>query len=192
MSIDSIQGILSRLYTDADFLREFIADKNIFYKTHGIVSQETIEFLEAVPVEQIVLFARSLTKKRIHEIKNLIPATTILIGKRINELLLEHSEAYVPNGIHKHHDDAATFINFLLKQKELPDVNPIEGFIRSVLVYELQKIQSFISPKKILISFYRYDILKNYSLILKFSDFKLPQKKITIIIWKDRKSIKVF
>jgi hypothetical protein len=184
MSTDSIQGILSRLYTDIVFRKEFIADKKLFYKKYAIISEKEIEFIEAIPVEQLVFFAQSLLQKRMHELKNLIPGTSILVGKKINELLLEHFEMYVPNGIHKHHDDAITFINYLLKQAALSDNKDTDRFIRSVLCYELQRIKNFTASKRFLISIYKYDVSKNYPLLLKNEEFKVPSKKFTFIIWK--------
>lgn len=185
------QGILSRLYTDVAFREDFITDKKLFYKKYTITSPEVIKFIEDIPVSQIVFFAQSLITKRMHEVKNLLPGTSLLMGKMINEFFVRYSESYVPNGIHKHHDDAKHFVTYLLKQKKISDQKESDYYLRTILSYELQRIKNFISPKRFLISFYRHDLMRVYPLLLKTKNLNVPAKKKTIILWKSSRIIKL-
>lgn len=190
MKIDLTQGILSRLYTDSVFRNDFIKDKELFYKKYSVSSDETIKFIEALPVDQIVFFAQSLLSKRIHEVKALLPLSHKLIGKNSRNLFLVYAESYIPKGIHKHHDDAQHFADYLLKQEQLSEDKNINHFIHWVLKYELHRTNNFINPKKYLFYSYPYDFVNHYSALLKTDNIKVLPKKRIVSFWINGKILK--
>lgn len=179
------QATLGRLYTNAAFRKEFVSDKKSFYRKYNF-SLDTIQFIEGISVNQLTFFAESLLKKRMHEIKNLLPLTFKLLGREAHQLFLEFSDHYVPTGIHKHHEDALEFIAFLLKRKEL-----FNRYLRAVLIYEKQQISNFTSRKKYLVRFYNYDFASNYSLLLNQTDPGELPRKFCVILWSRGKLRKI-
>jgi hypothetical protein len=183
MLIDNTQVILSRLYTNSIFRKEFIADKKKFYQTYT-VSSETITFLEALSIPQLTFFAEGLLKKRMHEVRSLLPLSIKLIGKVFAEFFLKFCDQYTPNGIHKHQEDAIHFVEFVLAQ--LNETN-IDQFTHSVMLYEQEQLRRFMNPKKYRLTFYKYDLVKNYGMLLKQGDLTSLPKKLNIVVWKKGK-----
>jgi hypothetical protein len=191
MSTDNIQGILSRLYTDTLFRNLFLQDKALFYEQNNISSATTMAYLDAIPVKQLLFFSAGLSSKRWHEVKNLLPLSSLLLKKEAITFFTHYSETYLPKGIHKHHDDAIQFITYLQQQVLSIDI-PLNFFIKSVLAYEYSRIQNFMNPKKIRIAFYQYDHVAHYTRLLKEDTIVLPKKKITVVLWKRNSLLKVF
>jgi hypothetical protein len=177
------------LYTNSIFRNEFIADKKSFYHNHAF-SPETITFLEALSIPQLTFFAEGLLKKRMHEVRSLLPLSVKLMRKTFTELFLKFSDQYTPNGIHKHQEDAIQFVEYVLGQ--LKKTN-IDQFGHSVMLYEQEQLRCFINPKKYRISFYKYDLVKNYGILLKQEGVSSLRKRLNIIVWKQGKVfVKIF
>lgn len=183
MQADLAQTILSRLYTDAKFRSEFVKDKAGFCKNNNLVSEEEIRFINSLSADQIVFFAEGLRSKRLHEVKSLIPATSRLLGKRMNEQFGIYAADKTPTGIHKHHDDAIRFGNFLFQTES-------DSFLKSVLKFELKRIQNFLSAKTVSISVHPYNFGNDYPALLKNPSYQ-AKKKFTIILWKQGRIFKI-
>jgi hypothetical protein len=189
MQTDNTQAILSRLYTNSTFRKEFIADKKKFYQKHSL-SSETISFLEALSIPQLTFFAEGLLKKRMHEVKSLLPLSVKLTGKAFTELFLKFSDQYTPGGIHKHPEDAVHFVEYVLVKLGGTGTDQLTC---SVLLYEQEQLKRFLNPKKYRLSFYKYDLVKEYGMLLKQEDITSLRKRFNIVVWKQGKVfIKIF
>lgn len=183
MPIDDTQALLGRLYTNSIFRKEFITDKKEFYQKYKLLP-ETISFMEAISIPQLTFFAEGLLKKRIHEVRALLPLSAKLIGKSFNEFFFEFCDHYTPCGIHKHQEDAIHFVNYCLKQLEKKQNGQL---IASALLYEQEQLNRFINTKAFAFSFYKYDFIKNYKMLLQQEERLSLPKKLTIVIWKQGK-----
>jgi hypothetical protein len=184
MKANLAQTILSRLYTDAKFRSEFTADKAVFCKKNNLTSEEEIHFIDSLSADQITFFAEGLKSKRLHEVRNLIPITSRLLEKRMKDQFGIYAADKTPAGIHKHHDDAIQFGNFLFQTESDP-------FLKSVLKFELKRLQNFVTAKRVSISVHPYNFGKDYTALLKNPGYH-AKKKFTIILWKNGKILKTF
>jgi hypothetical protein len=189
MQIDNMQAILSRLYTNSIFRKEFIADKKNFYQKHTF-SSEMISFFEALSIPQLTFFAEGLLKKRMHEVRSLLPLSVKLIGKAFTEFFFKFCDQYAPTGIHKHQEDAIHFVEYFLAQLNNAGIDQLT---HSVMLYEREQLRRFVNPKTYRLSFYKYDLVKNYGMLLKQEELPSLRKRLTIVVWKQgRVFIKMF
>ncbi|MCW3105494.1 MAG: hypothetical protein JWO09_3934 [Bacteroidetes bacterium] len=176
MQPELAQQLLNRLYTDERYLAEFLADRQLFYSKHQF-TPETIAFLDALSSKQLSFYAHSLKAKRYQLVKQQIPAVCRIMKAALDEHWRSYVGTYVPQGIHKHHDDALHFLAFI-EQQHLTD------FLLSLIKFERLLIGHFIESTKIQLSFHAYDFTAEYQQILKKENYIIPQKKWTCILWR--------
>jgi hypothetical protein len=178
------QPILSRLYTDQAYRQAFLAGKEAFYKTYEISDPESIAFLNALKPEQLEFFAKGLYAKKYHEVIHQIPGTVFLLKDKIGGLFREFSQTPQTYGIHKHHEEAVAFLQFIRKDQSL------SPFIQTILKFEETLISNFTTPKKWKFLFLKFNpvtFLKELS-----SGQASVIKKRTVIVFKNGKICKVY
>jgi hypothetical protein len=141
------RSTLWRLYTDTAFRKEFIFDKHLFYHTYDIPI-ETIDFLENISIDELMLFADTVLKKRMKKVQQLLPCTFTLIGKDIQYLFFKFCDYHTFSGIRRHQDDAVRFVGYLLKQKEFLSPSEDKLYIRAMMLFEQHQLmnQVFCEP----------------------------------------------
>ncbi len=184
MKASESQQILSRLYTDQAYRQAFLAGKEVFYKTYEIKDPESIAFLNALKPEQLEFFAKGLYAKKYHEVIHQIPGTVFLLKERIGAMFREFSQSPQTYSVHKHHEEALAFLQFIEKNQSL------SPFIQTILKFEGTLISNFIAPKKWKFLFLKF----NPVIFLKElpSDQAPVIKKRTIIVFKNGKIYKVY
>lgn len=128
MGLVELQKVLAKLYTDTE-LREHFFSNPQFGETLGLTPLE-VQQLSELSVSQVNLFASSLKRKRLGEVKELLPLTQRVLGKDFSKEFWCYSETYNPSGIKKHYQDALAFAKFLEQQK----LEPV--WIRDLIRYE--------------------------------------------------------
>lgn len=176
MQPELAQQLLNRLYTDEHFLSEFLADRQQFYSTYGF-TQETISFLDVLSSKQLSFYAHSLKAKRYQLVKQQIPAISKIMKGTLDQHWRSYAGTYVPEGIHKHHDDALHFLGFIEQQN-------LDDFIRALIKFERLLIVHFLESSKTTLSFHTYDFTAEYQQILKKENYIIPRKKRTVIFWR--------
>lgn len=185
MTAEQSQQILSRLYTDRDYRRSFLAGKDDFYKVQKIADPEIIAFLNALKVEQLEFFAKGLYAKKYHEVIHQIPGTLCLLKDRLGKLFRDFSETPRTFGVHKHHEEALAFIGFVKKEKE------ISAEERCILEFEESLIRNFLYPKAWHICLLRYDAPR-FLRSLQAGEDPVLQKKRRLILFRKGRVFKVF
>jgi hypothetical protein len=112
MALAEVQRALARLYTDAALPARFRADPRAVGTELGLTAEEARQ-LGTLSVQQLRFFADTLRRKRLGEVRDLLPLTHRLLGQTFVALFWQFAPTYVPRGIHKHRDDALAFVRFL-------------------------------------------------------------------------------
>lgn len=184
MNASESQQILSRLYTDQAYRQAFLAGKDAFYQSYEINDPESIAFLNALKPEQLEFFAKGLYAKKYHEVMHQIPGTVFLLKDKIGGLFREFSQIPRTYGVHKHHEEAVAFLQFIGREQSL------SPFIQTILKFEETLISNFITPKT-----WKFLFLK-FNPITFLKDLPSGQapviKKRTIIVFKNGKIYKVY
>jgi hypothetical protein len=123
MALAEVQGALARLYTDAALPARFFADPVAVAPELGLSPEEARQ-LGTLQAEQIHFFADTLRRKRLGEVRALLPLTHRLLGRAFVALFWQIAPTYVPRGIHKHRDDALAFVAFLERAARAEGVTP--------------------------------------------------------------------
>lgn len=118
MSLNLIQQVLARLYTDAEFRQRFFQDIESTGRELGL-NAEQVQQLRQLRSPQVDFFARSLERKRLNAVRGLLPLTTKALAAQFPPLFQEYAPTYTPGGIKKHRDDAVMFCNFLTQIQSL-------------------------------------------------------------------------
>lgn len=112
MSLREQQDILARLYADGGFREEFLADPQEIGRRHALADDEIAEIASILP-ESLNFFAESLTAKRLHEAKKLLPVLSRVLGDAFREAFVAFAAGFNPQTIKKHLEDAVEFSRFV-------------------------------------------------------------------------------
>jgi hypothetical protein len=112
MALAEVQYALARLYTDAALPARFFADPLAVGTELGLTAEEARQ-LGTLSAQQVRFFANTLRRKRLCEVRDLLPLTHRLLGKTFVALFWQFAPSYAPRGIYKHRDDALAFVRFL-------------------------------------------------------------------------------
>lgn len=154
MKAEIIQSILSRLYSDTNYLMRFVNNRQLFYFEEQIRDRSLIGFLDKLNTNQLLFFAKTLNAKRYHEIKRLLPLTAHFLGMDMAVAFREFSSKPAVYGIHQHHEEALAFLEYLrmkLRRNHL---------IREVMRFERQLISQFLSPPVFRLCLFRYPVIE--------------------------------
>ncbi|MEO1132626.1 MAG: hypothetical protein AAFX40_07965 [Cyanobacteria bacterium J06639_1] len=113
MSLVDMQRAIAQIYTQTDIRQAFFSDPNAV--GHQLNLDDTdIARLTCLSKKQVEQFAASLKRKRLNEIRKLLPTLHRCLGKRFSAYFWRYAETYHPKGIRKHHHDAYQFCQFLI------------------------------------------------------------------------------
>ncbi|MEC4803567.1 MAG: hypothetical protein SAJ12_11110 [Jaaginema sp. PMC 1079.18] len=112
MSLDILQQVLARLYTDTEFRQRFFDNPEIIGQEFCL-NAEQVQQLQELRSPQINFFARSLQQKRLQAACSLLPLTYRALESQFSQLFGQYAPTYTPGGIKKHRQDAVMFCNFL-------------------------------------------------------------------------------
>ncbi|MBD2743120.1 hypothetical protein [Coleofasciculus sp. FACHB-1120] len=123
MGLAQTQQILAKLYTNTLLRERFFANPQAVGEEFGLSSDES-QHLAKLSAQQVNLFASSLKRKRLGEVRELLPLTQRVLGKSFAELFWRYAETHVPGGIKKHLEDAIAFATFIENNAQLKEIEP--------------------------------------------------------------------
>lgn len=119
MDLNQTQRLLARLFTDRQFRERFFADPQLAGDELGLTPGEVHQLL-ALSNTEVSAFAQTLHRKRLAEIRRLLPLTCRAIGPGLDELFARHASAFHPSGSRRDLADAHEFAVFLGKVDSVP------------------------------------------------------------------------
>lgn len=174
MSLHEQQNLLARLYTNAQFRREFLSEPAKIGFENGLDENEIAEIVEILP-EEINFFAESLYWKRLREVEKMLPLTKEILKENFARLFREFSQNYNPQTVKKHLEDAIKFGEFLIKS----DVSAIG---KNAAKFEKTKLEFFGYAKRFALCKLDFDFRTIDRKGEKEQVFELKKKTI-IAIW---------
>jgi hypothetical protein len=123
MGVAEQQAALARLYVDPNIRERFRKDPYALCRELGLKASDA-ELLRSLAVDQVDSFARSLRRKRLCEVRKLLPRSCRALGDRYRPLFHDYAAGYLPTGIHRHSYDAAAFAGYLLKRMSSASLEP--------------------------------------------------------------------
>jgi hypothetical protein len=159
MSLMILQQTLARIYTDRKLRDDFLTNPDVVGNSLGLNCQE-IQQLSNLSPQQVNLFANSLKRKRLGEIRKLLPLTNNILGKEFDRLFFKFSETYLPTGNKKHLLDSIAFSEFLeryLIQSLTTDKIQLVWLL-DVLRYETIKLKMFQGKQFLICDRFNYDL----------------------------------
>ncbi len=109
--------------------------------------------LSQLSAPDVNLFATSLKRKHLGEVRELLPMTAKALDKDFSKLFWQYAETYNPQGIKKHLHDAKSFATYIEK------INNIEPeWIIDLVKYEKTWLEAAEPNKRLIIRHFRYAI----------------------------------
>ena len=155
MGLVRMQEILARLYTDASFRGDFFADPSGQGEALGLGEEETRQLATLSPA-QVDFFALQLHRKRLGEVRHLLPFTFKALKDQFNYLFFRYADSYLPSGIKKHQEDAISFAGFLQRYAEAESIEPTWAI--EIARYEATWLEAVIAAQCILLRVFRCDV----------------------------------
>jgi hypothetical protein len=155
MALAEVQHALARLYTDAALPARFLADPLAVGTELGLTDEEARQ-LGTLSVQQIRFFAATLRRKRLGELRDLLPLTHRLLGQTFVALFWQFASTYVPRGIHKHRDDALAFVRFLEQTVGAAGLRP--AWALDLVRYEAARLEAAETARRWTLRRFRYPV----------------------------------
>ncbi|MBD1926632.1 hypothetical protein H6F74_10305 [Trichocoleus sp. FACHB-90] len=157
MGLAQTQQILAQLYTNSLLRSRFFANPQAVGEELGLNSDQAQQ-LAKLSAQQVNLFASSLKRKRLGEVRELLPLTHSVLGKGFAELFWRYAETYIPTGIKKHLEDAIAFSAFVENVTQLESIDP--PWVVDLVRYEKAWLQAAEPSSRLTVCWFRYAIDK--------------------------------
>jgi hypothetical protein len=155
MSLTAVQQTLARIYTDSKLRDDFLTNPDVVGISLGLNCQE-IQQLNQLSSQQVNLFALSLKRKRLGEIRKLLPLTNKVLEKKFDRLFFKYSEIYLPTGSKKHLLDSIAFSEFIEQFLTTDNTQPV--WLLDVLHYETIRLKMFQGKQFIICDRFNYHL----------------------------------
>lgn len=155
MGLGLVQGVLAQLYTNSVLRSRFFADPQAVGTELGLNSDEVTQ-LAQLSAQQVNLFASSLKRKRLGEVRELLPLTQRVLGKDFSKLFWRYAETHLPQGIKKHWEDAIAFSSFIEQVTRSEGIEPL--WIGELVRYEKSWLQAMEPTCHLTVCRFRYAI----------------------------------
>lgn len=147
----ALQPILAQLYTNAELRSRFFTNPEAVGAELGLNSAQIQQLAQlSAPVN---LFATSLQRKRLGEVRELLPMTAKALNREFTELFWQYAETYIPQGIKKHLLDAIAFANYIEK---VGNIAP--AWILDLVRYEKAWLEANEPSKHLIVRRFRYAV----------------------------------
>ena len=151
MDLKATQRLLASLYTDETLRQRFLSAPSAVAVEFGITGADA-RHLAGLSSSQLSGFSRSLTRKRLQELRRVLPATCRALGPRLEDLFARHAAEYHPTGLHRHAADAAAFAAFVAR----PPL-AVPGAVADLASYESHALQFHLGRKFPLLAVFHSD-----------------------------------
>lgn len=148
----ALQPILAQLYTNTELRSRFFTNPEAVGAELGL-NKTQIQQLSQLPSTAVNLFATSLKRKRLGEIRELLPMTAKALDKEFAKLFWQYAETYLPQGIKKHLDDAKSFASYIEK---VGNIKP--DWILDLVRYEKAWLEAAEPNTRLLVRRFRYAV----------------------------------
>lgn len=112
MELSRLQQILVRLYTDRWFRERFFNDPFGVGAAHGL-SPIQVDRWRDLSGAQVEFFASSLVRKRMNEVRKMLPFSSQVLGRTFERLFWLYAETHTLEAHKPHQQDAVNFTNYL-------------------------------------------------------------------------------
>jgi hypothetical protein len=177
MDLATTQAVLSRLYTDADFRKLFSLDPQAALKTMGLEEEDALQIATLKP-QQLRFFAHSLIRKRLGEIKKLLPLTRYALGEVFDPLFRSYAANNRLESGEAHQKDAVRFCWFVHEHARA-ELSGVPWGI-DALRFEAAHLESTIRGRYLSVKFFRYPVQAGAGRITEAGS--MP-KRATLAIW---------
>lgn len=151
----ALQPILAQLYTNAELRSRFFAHPQLVGAQLGLNTTQ-IQQLSLLSAPQVNLFATSLKRKRLGEVRELLPLTAKALNKDFSKLFWQYAETYNPQGIKKHLLDAIAFASYIEK---IANIEP--DWILDLVRYEKAWLEATEPNRRLIVRRFRYAITQS-------------------------------
>lgn len=152
MGLAEVQLVLAQLYTNTELRERFFANPQVVGEELGLSVDEQQQ-LALLSAQQVKGFASSLKRKRLGEVRELLPLTARVLGKDCSKLFWQYAETYVPQGIKKHWEDALAFASFV---QNVEEIEP--SWIVDLVRYEEAWLQASVPNCRFQVCWFNYNI----------------------------------
>ena len=154
MGLAQVQAALARLYTDAAWRADFLADPEGAGAGLGLQAAEARQLAQLAP-GQVQLVAGSLRRKRLNEVAKLLPLSHRVLGPGFAALFWRHADAYLPRGTKRHRDDALAFAAFVGRTARAEGLEP--PWAADLIRYEAAWLAASTPGRRGLLRWFRCD-----------------------------------
>ena len=179
MGLAKLQGVLAQLYTDDRLRERFYADPQTTCRALGL-NPDQAKQLSQVSSDQIKFFAQSLKRKRLNEVRKLLPLTCRVLGKRFGALFLRYADTYVPCGLRKHLEDAITFARFTELNAQAERIEP---WTLDLLRYETAWLEALNPARKWMLRWFRHPVGMLARSVAEKNEIPLTKEQFTVAFW---------
>ena len=154
MDLSQSQQLMARLFTDASFRKRVLNEPDTI-KNDLKLTTDQLDWLQDFARKDGGHFARSLIRKRLGIIVNMLQLTHRVMGRRFGELFHEFAGSRDTQGVNRHLHDAIKFASWLLEQSlhEFPSWLPV------LIRYEQNWLEAQAARGSFIrVSLYRHDI----------------------------------
>ena len=179
MGLAKLQGVLAQLYTDDRLRERFYADPQTTCQALGLTADQARQ-LSQISSDQIKFFTQSLKRKRLNEVRKLLPLTCRVLGKRFGALFLRYADTYVPCGLRKHLEDAITFARFTQQNAQAERIEP---WTLDLLRYETAWLEAMNPTSRWILRWFRYPVGKLVRSVAEKEKISLLKQQPTVALW---------
>jgi len=159
MGLKAQQAALAKLYTSKSS-REYLENPASKENDSLELSQAEQVKLNSILEGDLTSFAISLLRKRLGQVKNILPGTCALLAENLWNLFESFAANQPTYGVKRHLTDARNFANFLAKNNPSGIFNVKEH--KAVLKYEQTWLNSELSIQFLKVRSFKHDI-SNYT-----------------------------
>jgi hypothetical protein len=178
MSLQDVQNLLARIFTDEDLRLRFLQEPEKTGAENNLSAAEIGQIRQLLP-EQINLFADSLFYKRLSEVEKFLPLTRKALEKDFEKYFRTFANQFLPQTIKKHLEDAIEFAEFLQSEK----IEPV--WAKDLAKFEQARLSFNNSAKRFLLKRFDFDvrvILREISRAGAKAQSDFPKRK-TFAVW---------
>ncbi len=157
MGLAQTQDFLAQLYTDSGLRTRFFADPHGVGMAVGLAADLAAQLAE-LSSDEVTFFAHSLQRKRLNEVRKLLPLTDRALGMRFVKLFLQYAESHIPKGIKKHGEDALAFAAYVERVARAQRVGP--AWVVDLIRYESAWVNVHCRPRRWQVRWYRHPVDK--------------------------------
>lgn len=179
MGLLKTQQFLARLYTDAALRERFFRDPKAVATELGL-DPDDAQQLAQLSVSRVSFFAGSLVRKRLNEVRKLLPLSSRVLGRTFGNLFWRYAETHTLEAYKPHQQDAVNFAIYL-QQGVAEYVTP--GWAIDLARYEAAYIETIGLGRRWTVRWFRYPLRKLIQSLITRDGAPPPAPRPALAIW---------